>query len=200
MRNIYRGAAVSIGAIVATGAIVTPAHAAATPTFHPLSAAATQALFSGASAQASTQWYVVKNLATGKYLSVSGGSTANDAPIVQSPLVSHLQAQAWTFTYEGSAWVFRSATSTNWKAISISKGSKLRGAPAIQYTYEPGVLNEEWLEGPADEGVAGVKFKNANSGMDLEIPGSNPDSGTAVDQWTDVYNAHNEVWTLGYWS
>lgn len=187
--------AVLIGAVVAMVAAVAPAQAGSAMSSQ-LDEAEVTALLSGEASAAATTWVYIRNVATGKYLEVQNGSTANGAPIVQNNKATGQQKQAWTLYRSNDGYtVLRSATHSSWKAISITGGGLGNGVKAIQYTYIEGNLNEKWY--PINH-AGQIEFVNRNSGKCLEIPASNPAVGIQADQWT-CYTVPNELWTLHSW-
>lgn len=152
--------------------------------------------------QPSEQWQIVQvpdiqagtyhviNVNSGLDLDVSGGSTADGAPIVQEPD----QGQAdtlWTFTPVGGGyWTITNKNSG--LLLANPGGSTTQGLQLQQHTAD-GSAAEQWQLSPLADGS--YVLINRNTGFDVDVNGQSITPGASVIQWPDNGGA-NQHWEL----
>ncbi len=125
---------------------------------------------------------MLQNVASNLTLSVSGASTANDAPIIQSPFSDSAPDQRWTFEpTSGGYYQIRNVNSG--LVVNVSRASAVNGAGIVQSPAQgliPG--SDQWLPvlNPED---GTYSFYNLNSLQALDNPAESSTSGTQLDQW-----------------
>jgi hypothetical protein len=208
LRNIYRRlvgqrgrrlAAPLVVAIVAVLGATVPAHASSTaaPSLHRVTASEFKAL---SPEQLSTTWWYIQNVNSGLYLTAAAPASTNGSPVVQRSRLAGSQSQAWTFTAGSVAGYdfIRSAATSSWKALGISGSSTANGGKAIQWTYVPGLADQQWYmyyPSPLD---SYVELINLNSDKCLGIPGSSTTAGVQAVQW-DCRGIGDQYWQLYFW-
>lgn len=195
--------------LVATTAVVlgavAPAHAeparpaAAAPAGRPMTMAEIRA--EAAAAPAETRWYRIMNHNSGLYLTVADPTDADGSPIVQRGYEGGNRAQAWTLnvgTVDGYVYL-NSATTSSWKALGISGSQKTNGAKAIQWTWKPGLRDQQWHEGLPWFGVYDHQLVNLNSGKCLGIPASSKEPKVQAIQWDCKQGLADQYWEFWSW-
>jgi hypothetical protein len=202
--NTYRylrGAAALLAAtILAVLGASVPAHADTTvapgPGLHRVTLAELRA--AAATDAAAVQWIFIVNVNSGLTLAVAGSDDDNGAPIIQYDMRpgQNAQEQAWMWSLVGDYIVMRNAGTSTWKAAGISRSSTANNAKAIQWTYTPGLQDQQWIVGEYNDDT--YRFKNRNSGKCLAIPSSSTTRGTQAIQWT-CSNGLEQRWALYAW-
>ena len=200
-----RVSAVFVAATAAVLGALGPANAeaarpaAAVPPGRPLTMAEVRAR--AAAAPAETVWYRIQNRNSHLYLTVGDPTSANGSPIVQRGYQGGNQAQAWTLnagTTAGYSYL-NSATTSSWKALGISASQKTNGAKAIQWTWTPGLRDQQWHEGPNFFGPYDHQLVNLNSGKCLGIPASSKDAEVQAIQWDCKEGLADQYWEFWSW-
>ncbi|MEV6400989.1 RICIN domain-containing protein [Streptomyces sp. NPDC051907] len=115
---------------------------------------------------------------SGKALSVHGGSTENDANVVQWPYHAGDHQHWYLQSVAGDAWRLINAKSL--QALSVYGGSTDDGANVDQWPYE-GTANQLWTPKPVNDNVC--ELVNKRSGKALSVYGGSTDDGANVVQW-----------------
>jgi hypothetical protein len=126
--------------------------------------------------------YEIQNVASNLALSVSDGSSADNATLIQSPFSESAPDQRWTFEpTSGGYCQIRNVNSG--LVVNVSGASAISGAGIVQSPAQgmiPG--SDQWL--PALNPEDGTySFYNLNSLQALEDPAESSTSGTQLDQW-----------------
>lgn len=137
-----------------------------------------------------TYWYLLKNVSSGKYLSVKGGSTANLANIVQSATTTSVSE--WELKSSGGATVLINRNSS--KAIDLPGSNQNLGTDPIQYT-ESDNPNQQWNLVSVGSGNYLIQSNMSNhyvlddsassttEGSNIILYSSNGSTGSANQQW-----------------
>lgn len=128
--------------------------------------------------------YELLNARSNMALTVSGGSTANDAAVVQEPYTG-ASDQLWTLTAtSGGYYQIKNVNS----GLALNVGGNFsqsfqEGAKVIQYTPEAagGEDNDEWM--PILNSNGTYTFFNLNSEQALDDFGASTTAGNQYDQW-----------------
>ena len=121
--------------------------------------------------------YEIQSVSSGQVLDVSGGSTANSAPIVQWPYGGGTN-QLWTFTPTSRGY-YRIINVNSGQALNVSSASFSYGAKTVQWPVGSGT-NDQWL--PVQNSDGTYTFYNLNSGLALDNPGGTTQA-VQFDQW-----------------
>jgi hypothetical protein len=126
---------------------------------------------------------------SGLGLSVSGGSTASGAQIVQSSYTG-ANSEKWQLVDLGGGYYwFKNVNSA--KAAVVQSASTANGAAVIQSSYTSATpLNDEWYLD--DLGGGYYRFVNRTSGKVMDVSGGSIASGAVVDQWRWVQAAQEQ--------
>ncbi|WP_426503788.1 RICIN domain-containing protein [Dactylosporangium sp. McL0621] len=154
-----------------------------------------------AAAPAETHWYRIMNWNSKLYLTVAAPADVNGSPIVQRGYLGGSQSQAWTLTagtVEHYSYL-RSAATSSWKALGISGSSAANGGKAINWTYTPGLADQQWRQGLPLPGLLVYPLKNLNSSKCLGIPGSSKDAGVQAIQWDCRTGLGDQYWVFTSW-
>ncbi|HEX2145983.1 MAG TPA: RICIN domain-containing protein [Glycomyces sp.] len=127
---------------------------------------------------------------SGKCASVSGGSAADGAKIVQEAC-SDAASQQWRLeSVEGG--YSRIVSQTSGKCLDVSSRSMDNGASVIQWTCNGG-QNQQWLV--RDLGGGNFRIEARHSGKCLDVPASSTADGIGLQQW-DCHTGSNQQWRL----
>ena len=114
---------------------------------------------------------------SGLALDVSGGSTANDAAVIQWPYGANSN-QLWNFIpTSGGYYQIKNANSG--LDLNVTAASTANGAKAVQWPFGS-QGNDQWL--PVRQADGSCVFYNRNSGLLLDDPGG-VTQGAQFDQW-----------------
>lgn len=135
--------------------------------------------------------YKVTSKISGKPIDVSGGSTADRAPIVQWTDSGDLDEQ-WRLVDAGSGYLnFINVKSG--KALSVPHGSNNNGTQMQQTTISgTGTTDQQWQTVSLGNGWYNIKNRTNGKGLDLRS-GSIADN-TAIQQWTVDPANPNQQW------
>jgi predicted alpha-1,6-mannanase (GH76 family) len=136
--------------------------------------------------------YEIKNSTSGLSLGVQGDSTANSAPVVQSPDSGDTGA-SWTFVQESNGY-YEIKNVLSGQLLNVSNQSGAPGALIVQWPaggLVPG--NDQWLPVQNTDGT--WSFYNRDSQLALDDPASSTSAGTQYEQWTPN-NTANQKFTL----
>jgi len=136
----------------------------------------------------------IMSASSGQCASVSGGSTAADAAVVQNPCAG-VAGQEWSLVAIGSYYHIVSATSG--ECLNVSGGSATEGAAIIQWPCQTASANnDEWSFVSSG---SYYHIINARSGMCLNIEYGSQSPGAALIQWPCQTNQtvdNNDQWSL----
>ncbi len=128
--------------------------------------------------------YELLNAKSNLALTVSGGSTASGAAVVQQAYTGAAE-QLWTITAtSGGYYHIKNVKSALVLNVSGSSTASFQvGAKVIQYASQPvgGEGNDEWM--PIVNSDGSYTFFNLNSERVLDDPGASTAAGTQFDQW-----------------
>ncbi|MEV6810744.1 RICIN domain-containing protein [Micromonospora sp. NPDC051296] len=132
--------------------------------------------------------------ATGKSASVSGGSGADGARVVQSGSAGDT-AQHWRIL-AGRSGCYHLVNVGTGKAFDNTDGTSVNGMQMQQWTYDNGNPNQIWCF--TGLGDSRYSIKNMTSGFLLDIRDGGTADGVAVQQWNaDPANPNaNQTWRL----
>jgi hypothetical protein len=124
--------------------------------------------------------YRIQNATSGLSLAVQGGSTANAAPVVQSPDTTDGSA-SWTFVPESNGY-YEIKNSRSGQLLNISGASGALAAPTVQWAAG-GIAagNDQWK--PIRNADGSWSFYNRNSGLALDDPAGSTSANTQYEQW-----------------
>lgn len=129
---------------------------------------------------ATTTGFRFINVKSGKALDVAGGSTQNNADIVQSP-ESDSESQIWRLNYDGSGY-FRITNSKSGKILDVPDESIADGVELIQYDNHDGD-NQVWRLVDLGDGELKLRNKKSNK-VAAVVQGSTADAAP-VEQRTE---------------
>ena len=134
--------------------------------------------------------YLLVNRRSNKVIDVSGGSTANGAPLVQWSY-NGADSQKWDLASLGSGqYSFTGVASGD--VIDVSGGSTADRARLIIWPYS-GANNQRWTVTPAGDGY--YKLLAVHSGKAADVASGSTADGANIIQWP--YNAsENQQWSL----
>ncbi len=135
----------------------------------------------------------IQNVNSGLAMNVYGGSTANNAAIVQYPFSSGQNNAKWQFVPTGGGY-YHIVNVNSQLAVNVTGGSAQKGAAIIQYTPQgtnPG--NDQWY--PVLNPDGSYSFYNQNSYQALEVPAFSTTSGTQLTQYFGNFGT-NQEWKL----
>jgi predicted alpha-1,6-mannanase (GH76 family) len=111
--------------------------------------------------------YHLKNAASHKLISVAGGATANNAPIVDGTAAA---SDSWSFVL-GSNGHYSIRNARSGKLINVADDSEAPGARVVQWPAQGLVQgNDQWQ--PAHNANGTWSFYNRNSGLALTVASS----------------------------
>ncbi|MFC5470439.1 glycoside hydrolase family 9 protein [Cohnella suwonensis] len=134
-------------------------------------------------------YYKIASRNSGKLLSVSQGSTADGADVVQWTDNEGLDQQ-WQFVASSSGY-YKLVNRKSGKALDVLGASTQNGGDVIQ-SNDNGGLSQQWQPVAAD---TYFKFVNGNSGKVLDVSGASVSDGGNVIQWPDT-GGTNQQWQL----
>ncbi len=121
--------------------------------------------------------FQIQSVSSGQSLDVSGGSTANNAPIIQYPYGGGSN-QLWNFIPTSNGYYqiknANSGLDLNVAGVSVDSGAKI-----VQWQFGS-QGNDQWL--PTRQSDGSYVFSNRNSGLLLDNPGGTV-QGFQFDQW-----------------
>jgi hypothetical protein len=130
-----------------------------------------------------TGTYEIQNTHSGLALEVSGGSTSNNAAIVQEPFVSGNNAYKWKINASaGSGGYFQIENVNSGLCLNVSGASGINGAKIVQYScqsLQPG--NDQWM--PELNSDGSYSFYNLLSDQVIDVPGGSTTAGVQMQQW-----------------
>jgi predicted alpha-1,6-mannanase (GH76 family) len=140
-----------------------------------------------------TGQYQIKNSASGQYLTVLGGSTANDAAVVQTTQVGD-PSTWWTLTLTSNG-EYELKNIRSGQLVNVSGGSGKQGAAVAQRPDQntTRLAGDQWL--PIRNADGTYSFYNRSSQLALANPGGSTTAGTRYVQWGPD-NSANEKFTL----
>ncbi len=123
--------------------------------------------------------FEIQSVSCGQVLDVSGGSTANNAPIVQWPYQSNAN-QLWNFIPTSNGY-YQIKNAYSALDLNVVGASTTNGAGIVQYQFGT-QGNDQWL--PVRQSDGSYVFYNRNSGSLLDSPGVTTQTKTVqLDQW-----------------
>jgi hypothetical protein len=154
-------------------------------------------------------WNKIRNIFSTDVLAIQGGvGTPAGAKVLQwyAPATGAVpQDQQWTIQSAGSSssyWIIRTASTSNWYALTVDGNSTANGAGMIQWWYTTNNYYQQWSQVAAYIGssFAGYHFVNRSTGKCLGLPGTNggatvPPSGVQVIQWT-CGSGKDQIWDV----
>ena len=121
--------------------------------------------------------FEIQSVSSGQALDVSGGSTANNAPVIQYPYGGGSN-QLWNFIpTSGGYYQIKNANSG--LDLNVAGVSTANGAKIVQWQFG-NQGNDQWF--PARQSDGSYMFYNRNSGSLLDNPGGTI-QGFQFDQW-----------------
>lgn len=128
--------------------------------------------------------FEIRSVSCGQVLDVSGGSTANNAPIIQWPYGGGAN-QLWNFIPTSNGY-YQIKNAYSALDLNVVGASATNGAKIVQWQFGP-QGNDQWL--PVRQSDGSYVFYNRSSGSLLDSPGvttQNANGTTTVvqlDQW-----------------
>jgi hypothetical protein len=127
--------------------------------------------------------YEIQNVNSGLALNVSGGSTANSAPVIQYAFSSGQKNALWTFVPTSGGY-YQIKNVNSGQVLNVV-GGNAAGAPEAKIVQFPAQSmlpgNDQWL--PVQNSDGTFSFYNLLSKQALNIPGNSTASGTQLDQY-----------------
>lgn len=126
---------------------------------------------------------------SGQAMAISGGSSSNGAPVVQSTRTS-AASQQWTLQpLAGNVFTLHNAASG--LCLDVPNQSTASGLQLDQWTCDGGA-NQQWA---FDAVGSGFVLVSLNSGKTAEVKGQSTTQGASVDQWPGN-GGSNQTWTM----
>lgn len=148
--------------------------------------------FSITSGGSGTTWYKLKNVYSGKYLDVQGGSTANSATLVQNASSSNY-SQQWQLSTTGVTTI---VNRNSGKAIDLPGSAQTLGTHPIQYTLNGGGANQQWTLVSAGSGNYLLQSNLSNHYI-LDDSASSTVNGTGIILYSySGTGSANQQWIL----
>jgi len=127
--------------------------------------------------------YVIQSVVDNMGVNVSGGSTpggstSNNAPVIQWPDTSGKNSM-WTFVPTINGY-YQIKNLNSGLDLAVQYASTASGAPIIQYSFGSSG-NDQWA--PVQNSDGTYTFYNLLSGQVLDDPNSSTTGGTQYDQW-----------------
>lgn len=158
---------------------------------------------------ADVTWNKIRNIFSTDVLAIQGGvGTPAGAKVLQwyAPATGAVpQDQQWTIQPVSSTspyWLIRTASTSNWYALTVDGNSSANGAGMIQWWYTSNNYYQQWSQEAAYIGsqFAGYHFVNRSTGKCLALPGTGggttvPPSGVQVIQWT-CGSGRDQIWDV----
>ncbi|GAA1986820.1 RICIN domain-containing protein [Kitasatospora viridis] len=140
-----------------------------------------------------TGTHTLTNAKSGKLMDVSGGSTANGAPIIQWQSNGGTNQQ-WTLNRLADN-VYTLTSVKSGRCLEVPNWSTGTGLQLDQWTCNGGA-NQQWAADLVGS-LTGSSYQltNINSGLTVEVSGASTTAGAAVDQGAGS-GAANQQWTL----
>ena len=121
--------------------------------------------------------YEIQSVSSGQVLDVYGGSTSNNAPIVQWPYTGG-RNQLWNFIPTSNGY-YQIKSANSGLDLNVAGASTGSGAAIVQWPFGP-QGNDQWF--PARNSDGTYCFYNRNSGLVLDNPGGTTQA-TQFIQW-----------------
>lgn len=128
----------------------------------------------------STPILQIRNVNTGKLMSVTGSASANSANVVQNP-DSGTRDQRWTMEDAGGGW-FKIRNANSAKILAVQGASTAPGAQVQQY-QDNNTNDQLWRV--VDTGAGKFMILNRNSNLVLGVAGSLSDGASVVQLAND---------------
>ena len=122
--------------------------------------------------------FEIQNASSGLALDVSGGSTANSAPVVQWPYGGGSN-QLWNFIPTSNGY-YQIKNANSGLDMNVSDASTGAGALIVQWPFGT-QGNDQWM--PVRNADGSYTLYNRNSGLVLDDPGYSTAQKTQCDQW-----------------
>ena len=122
--------------------------------------------------------YEIQCVSSGQVVDVNGGSTANDAEVIQYPYNGG-RNQLWNFIPTSNGY-YQIKNANSALDANVTGGSTAPDALIIQYQFGSG-NNDQWR--PAQNTDGTYSFYNRNSGLVLDMPGFSQTQTTQFDQY-----------------
>ena len=136
-----------------------------------------------------TSYYTIRNLATGRYLDLTGNNSANGTNVEQYDY-NGSDAQLWSVsTAADGTYAIRSKNGS--KALDLTGGNVANGTNIEVWTYDGGVNLRWYLEAQnmLQDGI--YKFGcNAGTNFVLNVAGNSSDDGGNVWLWERANDSH----------
>lgn len=137
--------------------------------------------------------YFIKNVNSGKYLDISGGSS-EDGANVQQWSYNGSEAQKFRLVSdENGYYSILTGASSYSKAIDIASWGTTDGTNVIQWAYHGGDCQKFRIEKNGD--YYAIKTKVTDNTKCLDVEGPSIEDGANVHQWS-VYGGAGQLWVL----
>ena len=123
--------------------------------------------------------FEIQSVSCGQALDVSGGSTTNNAPVVQWPYQGNAN-QIWNFIPTSNGY-YQIKNAYSALDLNVVGNVATNGAKIVQYQFGS-QGNDQWL--PVRQSDGSYVFYNRSSGSLLDSPGVTTQTNTVqIDQW-----------------
>lgn len=133
--------------------------------------------------------FTVSGVGSGKLLDVSGGSTAENAPVVQLA-ASGSTSQRWVTRSAAAGYTVVNAKSG--KCLTVSGTATAVGAAVVQSTCVSGSTRQSWTFSTS---TGGFTVRSVASNLCLDVTGRSTANNAVIEQWT-CNGGNNQQWLL----
>lgn len=139
---------------------------------------------------------VISSPASGKLVSVSGGSIRPGALVIQwEPVELHAE-MSWEFIPSEDGW-FHIMNRKSGLALGVVAALKTDGANVVQWPLDKSDLNHQWRTVPVGPKTANsVMIENRNSSKFLSLENASRDNGVRLVQSVAIPNAQHQIWQV----
>jgi serine/threonine protein kinase/DNA-directed RNA polymerase subunit RPC12/RpoP len=136
--------------------------------------------------------YLLVNKNSGRCLSITDGSAAAGAKIVQGPTPDQAgDTECWRLVEAGNEFRLRNESSRLF--LEIGGGNQDPGVQAIQWNDQSGAMHQHWAIEPVEDGYV---LRAAHSQMVLSIGEATLEAGGRAVQWKYLPDVLEELWEL----
>ncbi|HYN93365.1 MAG TPA: family 43 glycosylhydrolase [Pilimelia sp.] len=136
--------------------------------------------------------YAISNANSGKVADVTGGSSADGAPVVQWRDTGGTN-QRWAFQSTGDGYHTITCARSG-KALDVAGGSTADNAAVVQSAAD-GRTSQQWQLRPVAGAAGRFTVVNRRSGRALDVGGGAATDGAAIVQYRET-GAANQQWTF----
>ena len=142
------------------------------------------------------KFVVISSPASGKLVSISGGSIRPGAQAIQwEPVELHAE-MSWEFIASEDGWFYIMNRKSS-LALGVDAALKTDGANVVQWPLIKNHLNHQWRTVPVSPKTANlVMIENRNSSKFLSLENASSNNGVRLVQSGAISNSQHQIWQV----